>query len=148
MDRILIGHGTSRHAKLLVRMYGAFFVKGVPQGSYPSSCTSEFLVRPGATRFFGPTRDRVEPGARRSGHQGWARSANPQGLVLDEFEHDGTLERVGMTKSEGSCRELHEGSCHMLVCGGPETQNNAMVKHAKQANPPGLDGLAQLRTAQ
>ena len=29
---------------------------------------------------------------------------------------------VGMTKSEGSPRVVHEGSCHILVCGGPETR--------------------------
>jgi hypothetical protein len=34
-----------------------------------------------------------------------ARQRHPrEGLSLDGFEHDGTLERVGMTKSEGSPR--------------------------------------------
>jgi hypothetical protein len=37
-----------------------------------------------------------------------ARSATRKGLVLEGFEHDGTLERVGMTKSEGSCGWVHE----------------------------------------
>jgi hypothetical protein len=47
---------------------------------------------------------------------------HPQGFVLDGFEHDGTLERVGMTTSAGSCGLVHEASCHILVCGGPKTQ--------------------------
>jgi hypothetical protein len=45
-----------------------------------------------------------------------------EGLSLDGSEHDGTLERVGMTKSEGSPRVVHEHSCHILLFGGSETQ--------------------------
>ena len=51
-----------------------------------------------------------------------ARSATRKGFVLDGFEHDGTLVVVGMTKSEGSSRVVHELSCHILVFGGPKTQ--------------------------
>ena len=100
-------------------MYGAFFVKAVPQGAYPlSSSISLFdLDNP-----FPRPDPRVQlAGARRSG-QGWARSATRKGFVLEGFEHDGTLVVVGMTKFEGSPRVVHELSCHILVCGGPEAQ--------------------------
>jgi hypothetical protein len=50
-----------------------------------------------------------------------ARSAT-RGLVLDGSEHDGILERVGMTMSEGSSHVVHEQSCHILLFGGPGTR--------------------------
>ena|SRR5262245_11237093 len=43
-------------------------------------------------------------------------------LVLDGFEHGGTLAVVGMTKSRGSPRVVHEHSCHILLFGGSETR--------------------------
>src|SRR5262245_32509572 len=43
-------------------------------------------------------------------------------LVLEGFEHDGTLERVGDDDVRGGAALVHEASCHMLVCGGPKTQ--------------------------
>jgi hypothetical protein len=66
-------------------------------------------------------RDRLEPARAEAVEDGAER--HPQGpLVLEGFEHDGTLERVGMTKSEGSCGMMHERTRHILVCGGPKTQ--------------------------
>ena len=35
-------------------LYGAFFVKGVPQGSYPFCCTSEFLCSTWCNPFLRP----------------------------------------------------------------------------------------------
>lgn len=80
-----------------------------------------FLVRPGKPVSSPRPIHRSEPGARRSG-QGWRVSATREGLSLDGSEHDGTLEGVGMTKSEGSPRVVHEHSCHILLFGGSETQ--------------------------
>jgi hypothetical protein len=58
-----------------------------------------FFVRPG-NRFFVPTHASEWParaGAVKDGAQ-----RHPEGLVLDGSEHDGILECVGMTMSEGS----------------------------------------------
>ena len=43
-------------------------------------------------------------------------------LVLEGSEHDGTLAWVGDDDIEGSPRVVHDCSCHILVCGGTETQ--------------------------
>ena len=69
--------------------YGADFVKGVPQGSYPFSHPSVSLFDLAAVSSPRPTH-RVA-GARRSG-QGWAvhRAATDR-LGLDGSEHDGIL---------------------------------------------------------
>ena len=67
-----------------------------------------------------------------------ARSATRKGLVLDGFEHDGTLVVVGMTTSEGSCGLVHEASCHILVCGGPKTQT-MMQGYASAASSEAAD---------
>src|SRR5262245_51089130 len=80
--------------------YGADFVKGVPQGSYPFSHPSVSLFDLAAVSSPRPTQ-RVA-GARRSG-QGWpAHWAATDRLGLDGSEHDGILVVVGMTTSEGS----------------------------------------------
>src|SRR5262249_4540475 len=60
-------------------LYGAIFVKGVPQGSYPFSRPSVSLFDLKA-RFFAPTHTHRGAGARRSG-QGWRVSAT-EGLSL------------------------------------------------------------------
>src|SRR5262245_59529167 len=101
-------------------VWGRFCQGGAP-GGLSIFFNVSFLVRPGQpVSSPRPTRNEVA-GARRSG-QGWARSATRKGLVLDGFEHDGTLVVVGMTKFEGSPRVVHEHSCHILVCGGVKTQ--------------------------
>jgi hypothetical protein len=48
-------------------------------------------------------------------------------LVLEGFEHDGTLVVVGMTTSEGSSRVVHEHSCHILLFGGLEDPDHDAV---------------------
>jgi hypothetical protein len=108
-----VPHG--RHPQTL---YGAIFVKGVPQGSYPFSRPSVSLFDLGSPFLRPDPRDRLGPA--RAGAVKDGRAAPPGGLVLDGSEHGGTLERVGMTKSEGSCVMVHEGTCHVLVCGGPK----------------------------
>ena len=81
-------------------LYGAFFVKGVRGGSYPFFFPQSFFVRPGKP-FLRPDPQSRRAGTRRSG-QGWRVAPPRKGLVLEGFEHDGTLVVVGMTKSEGS----------------------------------------------
>ena len=71
-------------------LYGEVFVKGWPQGSY--LFLSLFDLK---APFLRPDPTARVAGARRSG-QGWRVSATA-GLVLDGFEHDGTLGVVGMT---------------------------------------------------
>jgi hypothetical protein len=98
-----------RGSTTLVRcFYGADFVKGVPQGSYPFSHPSVSLFDLAAVSSPRPTH-RVA-GARRSG-QGWpAHWAATDRLGLDGFEHDGILVVVGMTTSEGSSHVVDEHS--------------------------------------
>src|SRR5215813_11655840 len=85
-----------------VRLYGADFVKGVPQGSYPFSCPSVSLFDL-AARFFVPTHS-IETPARAGAVKDGRVAPTRKGLVLDGSEHDGTLVVVGMTTSEGSPR--------------------------------------------
>src|SRR5215813_3791258 len=61
-------------------LYGAIFVKGVPQGSYPFSRPSVSLFDLGS-RFFVPTCHIRIAGARRSG-QGWGALAPTEGSSL------------------------------------------------------------------
>jgi hypothetical protein len=83
-------------------LYGAFLVKGVPQGSHPFSHPSVSLFDLAAVSSPRPTH-RVA-GARRSG-QGWpCHWAATDRLGLDGSEHDGILVVVGMTTSEGELR--------------------------------------------
>src|SRR5215468_10084367 len=89
-----------------------FFVKAPPRGAYPFS-SSVSLFDLGA-RFLAPTHMGYGAGAWRSG-QGWGASATHRRLVLDGFEHGGTLAVVGMTKSRGSPRVVHEHSCHIIA---------------------------------
>ena len=97
-------------------MYGADFVKGVPHGAYRYFSTSVSLFD--LDNPF-PRPDPHGTSSRRAQKQSrMARSATRKGLVLDGFEHDGTLGVVGMTKFEGSPRVVHEHSCHILVFGG------------------------------
>jgi hypothetical protein len=101
--------------------YGADFVKGVPQGSYPFFHPSVSLFDLGS-RFFAPTHTARVVGARRSG-QGWPPIGRPPtGLALMAPEHDGILVVVGMTTSEGSSHVVHEHSRHILLFGGRKTQ--------------------------
>ena len=81
-------------------LYGADFVKGVPQGSYPFFRPSVSLFDLAEVSSSRPTTSGVA-GARRNG-QGWSRlsAAHPKGLGLDGSEHDGTLAVVGMTMPE------------------------------------------------
>src|SRR5215471_3636427 len=55
-----------------------------------------FFVRPGS-RFFIPTYTSASPARAEAGKDG--RVSAHRRLVLEGFEHDGTLERVGMTRS-------------------------------------------------
>ena len=90
------------HCPSYVRLYGADFVKGVPQGSYSFSCPSVSLFDL-AARFFVPTHS-IETPARAGAVKDGRVAPTRKGLVLDGSEHDGTLVVVGMTTSEGSCR--------------------------------------------
>ena len=75
-------------------MYGAFVVKDLPQGApLFSSSVSLFDL---TVRFFAPTRSFLWPsrtGAVRAGRL----FGGHRRLGLDGFEHDGTLDAVGMT---------------------------------------------------
>ena len=77
-------------------MYGAFPVKGypLPQGliSFPSSVSLFDLV----ARFFAPTRSFHTP-ARAEVVKAGRLFGGHRRLGLDGFEHDGTLDAVGMT---------------------------------------------------
>src|SRR5262249_48877106 len=86
-------------------VWGGFCQGGAPKGPIHFSFLS-FFVRPGSP-FLRPDPRSRGVGARRSG-QGWRVAPPARALVLDGFEHDGRLERVGMMTSEGSCREVHE----------------------------------------
>jgi hypothetical protein len=96
--------------------YGADFVKGVPQGSYPFSHPSVSLFDLAAVSSPRPTH-RVA-GARRSGQGCAVHRAATDRLGLDGSEHDGILVVVGMTTSEGSSHVVHEHSRHILLFGG------------------------------
>ena len=100
--------------------YGADFVKGVRQGSYPFSHPSVSLFDLVA-RFFAPTHTpsgrRAQERSRLAVH--WAATDR---LGLDGSEHDGILVVVGMTTSEGSSHVVREHSRHILLFGGPKTQ--------------------------
>jgi len=98
-------------------LYGADFVKGVPRGAYRYFSTSVSLFDLD-NPFPRPDPHGMRGGRRAQKRSRMARSATREGLVLDGFEHDGTLVVVGMTKFEGSPRVVHEHSCHVLVCGG------------------------------
>src|SRR5262249_43307104 len=63
--------GGRRWDDLVRTLYGAIFVKGVPQGSYPFLRPSVSLFDLGSP-FLRPDPHRAKAGARRSG-QGWAR---------------------------------------------------------------------------
>ena len=113
------------------RLPDAHLLGVMPRTFVPTLTTTasmgRFLSRPaprGLSAYFSPF-PRPDPhGLRSRRAQMPSRMARQRHrrLVLDGFEHDGTLERVGMTTSEGSCGLVHEGSCHILVCGGPKTQ--------------------------
>src|SRR5262249_13183165 len=86
-------------------VWGGFCQGGAPRvlSISPSSVSLFDLASP----FLRPDPRSRGAGARRSG-QGWRVAPPARALVLDGFEHDGRLERVGMMTSEGSCREVHE----------------------------------------
>ena len=70
--------------------------------------------------------------------QGWA-TPTRKGLVLEGFEHDGTLGHVGDDDVRGELRGWwYEASCHILVCGGPETQT-MMQGYASAASSEAAD---------
>jgi hypothetical protein len=82
---------------------GRFLSRGAAKGpihflvpQFPCSTLDSPFPRP-------DPRDRAEAGARRSG-QGWAHTPTRKGLVLDGFEHDGTLGRVGDDDVRGELR--------------------------------------------
>src|SRR5262245_10423556 len=102
MAPILLTYRSSRPHGTSWSLYGVFFVKGVPQGSYPfSSSVSLFdpkapFPRPDHAMDKSPTR----AGAVRAGRFGGHRR-----LGLDGSEHVGTLRCVGMTiGGEPACR--------------------------------------------
>ena len=95
-----------------------FFCQGPAPGAYPFS-SSVSLFDLGA-RFLAPTHTDTEPLRGEAVKDG--RVSAHRRLVLDGFEHGGTLAVVGMTKSRGSPRVVHEHSCHILLFGGSETR--------------------------
>ena len=115
---------------------GRFLSRGFPRGAYPIILTSCFLVRPVSPFPRPDPHDRVEPARAEAVKDG--RVSAHRRLVLEGFEHDGTLAVVGMTKSEGSCGLVHEASCHILVCGGPKTQT-MMQGYASAASSEAAD---------
>ena len=61
-----------------------------------------------------------------------ARSAAPGGFVLEGFEHNGTLERIGHDDVRGELRVGARSIVPHLVCGGPKTQT-MMQEYASAA---------------
>ena len=80
---------------------GRFLSRGCRKGPIHFSSLS-FFVRPGSA-FLRPDLHMCIAGARRSG-QGWARVSAHRRLVLEGFEHDGTLEHVGDDDVRGEQR--------------------------------------------
>src|SRR4029453_12300973 len=78
--------------------YGADFVKGVPQGSYPFSYPSVSLFDRGSG-FFAPIHTPSGRRAQERSRLGPAHWAATDRLCLDGFEPDGILVVVGMTTS-------------------------------------------------
>src|SRR4029450_12713580 len=110
----------------LVRcFYGADFVKGVPQGSYPFSHPSVSLFDL-ASRFFAPTHTPSGRRAQERSRLAVHRVATDR-LGLDGSEHDGILVVVGMTTSEGSSHVVHEHSRHILLFGGADPDHDAVM---------------------
>ena len=95
-------------------MYGAFSVNDLPQGAYLFfSSVSLFDL---TARFFAPTRSFLWPsrtGAVRAGRL----FGGHRRLGLDGFEHDATLDAVGMT-IRGETAFGRDQSRHNLVFGG------------------------------
>ena len=118
---------------MLVRcFYGADFVKGVPQGSYPFSHPSVSLFDLAGVSSPRPTH-RVA-GARRSGQSWPVHRAATDRLGLDGFEHDGILVVVGMTTSEGSSHVVHEHSRHILLFGGEDPDHDAVMRIGSESS--------------
>ena len=81
-------------------LYGADFVKGVPQGAYRYFSTSVSLFD--LDNPFPRPDPHGTSGQRAQERSRMARSATRKGFVLDGSEHDGRLVVVGMTKSRGA----------------------------------------------
>src|SRR5215475_3196972 len=82
-------------------VWGGFCQGGAARVLSIFLCLS-FFVRPGSP-FFRPDPHIRIAGPRRSG-QGWARVSAHRRLVVEGFEHDGTLERVGDDDVRGELR--------------------------------------------
>ena len=119
-------------------LYGAFFVKGVPRGSYPFSCTSVSLFDLDSP--FPRPDPRWSRGRRAQKRSRMARSATRKGSSLRASSTTAHLGVSGMTTFEGSCGLVHEAwcSCHILVCGGPKTQT-MMQGYASAASSEAAD---------
>ena len=103
----------------MANLYGVFFVKGVPQGSYPFS-SSVSLFDPKA-RFLVPT-TRWLSRRRAQEQSGLAALAATGRLGLDGSESAGTLRRVGMTiGGEPACRARIDRAASLYSV-GPETR--------------------------
>jgi len=81
---------------------GRFLSRGFPRGAYPIILTSCFLVRPVSPFPRPDPHDRVEPARAEAVKDG--RVSAHRRLVLEGFEHDGTLERVGDDDVRGELR--------------------------------------------
>src|SRR5215468_9206628 len=121
-----------RHSHL----YGADFVKGVPQGSYPL-LVPEFLCSTwqpvSSPRPAHPHCRRAQKRSRMG-----AALAPTEGSSLRASSTTAHLSVSGMTTSEGSCGLVHEASCHILVCGGPKAQT-MMQGYASAASSEAAD---------
>jgi hypothetical protein len=105
--------------KLTINLVWGDFCQGVPQGSYPFFVRQFLCSTCAAVSSSRPTHRRA--GARRGG-QGWPHLRGHRRLGIGRRRARRHTWRVGMTKSEGSPRVVHEGSCHILVFGGREAQ--------------------------
>src|SRR5215813_1591594 len=90
-----------------------------------------------AARFFAPTRTSASPARAGAVKAGPPIGRPPTGLAL----------RAPSTRHtccdrdddvEGSCGQVHEASCHILVCGGPKTQT-MMQGYASAASSEAAD---------
>jgi hypothetical protein len=105
-------------------LYGADFVKGSRYQFYfrlSLLFSRQFPCSTWIARFLAPTHTIGGPARAEAVKDGRA-LAPTEGSSLDGFEHDGTLERVGMTNSRGAacwCTNIRATS---LYAAGPKTQ--------------------------
>jgi hypothetical protein len=128
------------------RLYGADFVKGVPQGSYPFSRPSVSLFDLAAVsspRPAHPHRRRAQERSR------MARSAPPRGSSLTAPSTTAHLSGVGMTTFEGSPRVVDKLRPHPCMRWARDPDHDAVMRIAAKLRGGGpilYHGIEAMRT--